>query len=223
MKVAEMETIKLQKGTKGRKAPVFQAKDGVEGLFHVIDKFLKAAACMAFTKLVYWDQFEDVLEMAKEDKWMNLITPIADADRDVAQFDMELDNFVALYAEADNPRDDMIKYLQSDCWKPRKVDSGKHASRIKTMCHYVNRLKGMHPPLSANEIKLIIFESFPAPWQFSFKKSGHKLSTETLLEIVKFMNLCKGEADANDNKRGKKRDLDEEVQRVRGGGNNNGQ
>jgi len=76
LKVTEMETIKLQKGTKGRKAPVFQAKDGVEGLFHVIDKFLKAAARMAFTTSDYWDQFKDVLEMAKEDKCNDAIIEI---------------------------------------------------------------------------------------------------------------------------------------------------
>lgn len=47
-----METVKISKDVNGitrkREVPIFTAKYGVEGLFHVIDKFNKASTKLGF-------------------------------------------------------------------------------------------------------------------------------------------------------------------------------
>ena len=64
--VTALEVVKLDRvnagTTRSRKVPVFAPKHGIEALFHVVDKFMKAGERLRFEIGDYWDQFEDVLD-----------------------------------------------------------------------------------------------------------------------------------------------------------------
>jgi hypothetical protein len=61
LNISDMETVKLEKVennvTRKRNVPVFSAKYGVAGLFHVIDKFAKAADKLNFDADDKWNEF----------------------------------------------------------------------------------------------------------------------------------------------------------------------
>ena len=68
-----MEQVKIDKNDAGvihpKKLPVFTAKHGVEGLFHVVDKNDKEGQQLNFTVTEYWNFFENVLDTVAESKW----------------------------------------------------------------------------------------------------------------------------------------------------------
>ncbi|CAB9512510.1 hypothetical protein SEMRO_540_G162910.1 [Seminavis robusta] len=208
-------------GDRSKKVPIFTASYGVEGLFHVVDRFNKAAERMNFAIGDKWSTFEDVLDSVAQRKWNNLVQNIAAGARTNARFDQEIANFVHQYAGHDHPRDVLIKYIKSDdCLKPRKVDVSVHASRIETLCRYANRLRGQDTALTEDQIKVRVFEAFPHIWQNHYRRSRCELAEDSITQIVQYMNLCKGIADEEETTRGKKRKASD-TERVRGGGSNN--
>lgn len=222
---SSMEQAKLELVVAGtvrtRKAPVFSTPQGVEGLFHVINKFLKAASkpqCSAADK---WDAFEEVLDTTAESKWMNLIGALTQAQKSNARFTPEMRNSVGLHAKSDEPRDVLIECLKSDaCLKEKKTATGVPASRIETLCAHANRLDGTEADLNAEQIKKIVFGTFPKSWRNDCKNT-HFLANETSMQVTGFINLCKGIADENNANHGKKlKASNDPEERIRGGGSN---
>lgn len=215
----EMPTTKLEKlGNdnvhRKRSVPVFSAKYGVEGLFHVIDKFEKAAAKLQFLVADYWNEFDEVLDSTAENKWANLIAPIVPNQRTMARFNTILQEFVTHYSGSAEPRDVMKEYLESgECRKPRKVNPDDHAARIETLCKFANRLPGNEPEYTPSTIKKTVFHSFPEKWQQEYLKSGRSFVTDNHEQIVEYMNLLKGIADAEESKTKKKMDKKDKAER----------
>ena len=98
MTMVKVETI-IAGTVRSNKIPVFSGSHGVEGLFYVIDQFMKATGRLQFTPTDLWDQFEEVLDSVAEQKWANLIQPIANAARNWNRFNRAVSDFVALHAE----------------------------------------------------------------------------------------------------------------------------
>ena len=69
MEEVKIETTDQNGRVRSKKVPVFTAKVGVEGLFHVIDKYNRMADRLALTVAERWDQFDDVLDQVAERKW----------------------------------------------------------------------------------------------------------------------------------------------------------
>ena len=100
--VSELETVKLEREVNGvnrrRVVPIFTASIGVEGLFHVVEKFKKAAEKLGFLVSDLWNEFDEVLDSVAEKKWEQQIRGIRRNDRTQARFEQEVTNFVAHYA-----------------------------------------------------------------------------------------------------------------------------
>jgi hypothetical protein len=116
LNVSTLEQVKLEKVVAGtvrsKKVPVFTASKGVEGLFHVVNKFNKAAARLQFQVGDYWDPFEDVLDSTAENKRTNQVAWIAAAARTLNQF-YEVEMFINGYTGSREPHDILIKYIKS--------------------------------------------------------------------------------------------------------------
>ena len=112
--VTEMDHVKVETVIGGnlrkKTVPVFTAKYGVEGLFHVIDRFTKTAERLQLTAAERWDQWEECLDTVAESKWTNLTHGIANNHRTIPRLDRKIANFVSLYAEDPEPRDVLIAY-----------------------------------------------------------------------------------------------------------------
>jgi hypothetical protein len=223
LKTNEMDSVKLEKMVQGttrkRTVPVFAAKYGVAGLFHVIDKFNRAADKLGFTVAEKWSEFEEVLDDTAEQKWTNHINGIAANQRTQARFDQSLSEFVHSYSGSPEPRDVLKEYIRSDeCRKPRNIDPDEHAARIETLCRFANRLSGDEPPYDEETTKKAVFTSFPEKWQREYLKSGKSYVDDGMEDIVGYMNLIKGMADEDDSKLRKRRRNDElPTRRIRGG------
>lgn len=217
-KVTELDTQKVEnvvnRTVRSKKCPVFSSVHGIEGLFHVVDKFKRAASRLNLQDENLWDAFEDVLDTVAKSKWDNLIKNIADADKTDQRFDEEIKAFVKSYSQDDNARDVLVKYLKEQCRKPYKVTPQEHADRMESLINIANRLEGTEPEIDEDNKKKIIFETFPVPWQYSFKRSKD-INSSTLLQIISFMTLCKCEADETDERKNKKQKVD--TSRIRGG------
>jgi hypothetical protein len=225
LKTGEMDSVKLEKITQGatrkRTVPVFSAKYGVAGLFHVIDKFNRASDKLGFTVAEKWNEFEEVLDDTAEQKWINHVNPIAANQRTAQRFEQCLLEFVHSYAGSPEPRDVLKEYISSDeCRKPRNVDPDVHAARIETLCRFANRLAGDEPQYDEETTKKAVFSSFPEKWQREYLKSGKSYVNDGMEDIVGYMNLIKGMADEDEEKKGKKRKNENEdgSRRIRGGG-----
>lgn len=215
-KVSDLDTQKIEnvvnRTVRNKKIPVFSSVHGIEGLFHVIDKFNKAATRLQLQDQTKWDTFEDALDRVAESKWENQISNIADVDKTDQRFDVEIQKFVKSYSQDDNARDVLIKYLKEKCKKPYKVSPQDHADRMETLISIANRLEGTEPQIDVDNAKKIIFESFPPAWQYSFRRSK-ELNTTDIPQLISFMTLCKCEADETDDRKAKKQKVD----RIRGG------
>lgn len=123
-KVTELDTQKVEnvvnRSVRSKKCPVFSSVHRIEGLFHVVDKFKRAAKRLNLQDENLWDAFEDVLDSVAKSKWDNLTKNIADTDRMDQRFDDEIKNFVKSYSQDENARDVLIKYLKEQCRKPYK-------------------------------------------------------------------------------------------------------
>ncbi len=143
--------------------PLFSGDKGVKGLLYGYDEFItQAADRLGFVNQDYWTYWPDVLDPVARRKWRLNVEGIAPAERTIERFCQDFNCFVTQYSNSACPRDDLIRYLQSDeCRKPRKVNPDDHATRIKTLCLYVNRLQGLEAELTEERTTMIIFNSFP--------------------------------------------------------------
>ena len=66
---------------------------------------------------------------------------------------------------------------------------------------YANRLPGLEPQLNGDQIKLLIFESFPVKWQHAFIQSGRCIANEPLAKVVQYMKDEKSFLDITTRKR----------------------
>ena len=71
--------------------------------------------------------------------------------------------------------------------------------------------------MNDDQIKTIIFESFPKAWQNDYYKSHYQLANDTISQVVGYINLCKTITDDEEERYGKK--CKAESERIQGGGN----
>lgn len=110
---SNLKLVKLKKENnaghlRSKKVPIFTASIGVEGLFHVISKYEKAAMRLGFTIGDHWTYFEDVLDSTAADKWENLNSTIVPQTRTQVCFDEAIQEFVGFYSKHPEPRDVQI-------------------------------------------------------------------------------------------------------------------
>ena len=230
---SEMEKVKLknsveieggrnaQRIVKEKKCPIFTGKEGIEGLLYVAQRYDKAARTIGWTTgSELYDNFEEVLTDTAEDHWENILTDVAEADKTPANFkDVALPAFYRHYCD-DDARDIMITYLRA-LKRPVGEDPDEFANRMQTLARYANKLPGIEPQLTEDQIKVIIFNSFPEDWRTAYIRADKSLSTEPLTKILQFMKNEKGFADKKDNKNPYKRkgkSDNDKVKRIRGGG-----
>jgi hypothetical protein len=161
---------------------------------------------------------DEVLDDVAEQKWTSISDRYPTKDDDT--FKEALEELIISYAGHPEPRDILKEYIKSeDCSrKPRNVDPDTHASKIETLCRFANRLTGNEPEYDDETTKKAIFESFPEKWQREYLKSGRRFIADEISEIVAYMNLIKGMADEDDDRKDRKRKVD----RIRGGGDSSG-
>ena len=106
--ISDLETVKLEKQVNGanrrREVPIFTASVGIEGLFHVVDKFQKAAVKLEYNVSDYWNEFDEVLDSVAEKKWNQQVANIAAREKTQARFEQELTTFI-VFAVASKPDD----------------------------------------------------------------------------------------------------------------------
>ena len=200
--------VEMDDGTfRKRTLPRFSGDKGVEGLFYVFDEFIsRAVERLGFEDEDYWTYWPDVLDPVARRKWRQNVDGIAPVDRTIDRFRAEFSRFVTHYSNSATPRDDLIRYLQSeDCKKPRKINPDEHATRLETLCLYANRLEGLEAELMENQITMIIFNFFPEPWKRDYKIGRGHPETAQRNEILEYMNLQKTFADADKTKHKKEK------------------
>ena len=230
---SEMEKVKLknsveieggrnaQRIVKEKKCPIFTGKEGIEGLLYVAGRYDKAAKTIGWTTgSELYDNFEEVLTDTAEDHWENILTDVLDADKTPENFkDVALPAFYRHYCD-DDARDTMITYLRA-LKRPVGEDPDEFANRMQTLARYANKLPGIEPKLTDDQIKVIIFNSFPEDWRTAYIRADKSLSTEPLTKILQFMKNEKGFADKKDSQNPYKRkgkSGNDNVKRIRGGG-----
>jgi hypothetical protein len=157
-------------GTYAKKqCPVFSSEHGIEALFYVEERFRKLAV-----RSFLWStdgpdlftNFEEVLTDSALTNWENIVANIADADKTVARFDIAMQAMYRKYVGAE-ARDTQLEYFKT-LRKPMKSDPLTHSSRMLTLARFGNKLPGTDPELTDDQVKKIIFHSFPQTWQQQF-------------------------------------------------------
>ena len=116
-------------------------------------------------------------------------------------FEKLMKAFLKLYCTSTDPKGDVIEYLKSDkCKKPKDKSVSDHQDRIEEMMRYCTYLEGARNNLSENEMKTILFMSFPIAWQMSYKRSQPPIQTAMVETIMVFMSQEKEFSDHNNNK-----------------------
>ena len=107
------------------------------------------------------------------------------------------ETFIQTHTGSSNPRDIILDYVRSDkdCKKRRNTSNQAHASKIESLINIANRLKGTEPKQTANDIKRIIFNTFPEKWRDQCKLANNNFATDTLTDILTYFNACKTNAD----------------------------
>ena len=193
--------------TKKKKCPVFSGEYGIEALLFVEDRFNSICHQLEFTDgAELFDNFEELVSNKAESKWEVLTRNIPANLRTPQRFRQAMDDFYLSYCDND-ARDTLLKYLQS-FKKPYKVPAGEHSDRMETLVDYANRLPGMEPALTADQIKLLIFESYPPRWQHAYIQSGRKIANETLPQVIQYMKDEKSFTDNITDRNKRKREQD---------------
>eukprot|EP00957_Ditylum_brightwellii_P146566 11158027-Ditylum_brightwellii.AAC.1 len=97
----------------------------------------------------------------------------------------------------------MIDYLRN-FHRPTKTSPRAHSDQIKAMVEFTNKLPGLEPAITPDQIKKFVFDQHPERWRIAYTQSGKTLQTNTLMKIVQFMANKKNFADTtNANKKGK--------------------
>ena len=222
---SEMEKVKLkntvlegaarnaERITREKKCPIFTGKEGIEGLLYVERRFEKAATYIGWTTGIQkYSGFEEVLMDTAEDHWENIVGGIAASDRTNERFKESLKQLYLKYCD-DDARGTTFKYLRA-LKRPVGEDPQTFADRIETLVRYLNKLPGRDRELNEDDVKGIIFDSFPLDWKKAFVRTGKPLHEETLGDILQFLKNEKKFADDDDKK---KRKREPDVKRIRGG------
>jgi hypothetical protein len=91
--------------------------------------------------------------------WKDLVAPIADVDKIPERLEQTLQAMYGKYVGAE-ARDIQFEYFRA--WqKPLKSSTLDHSSRILMLACYDNNGNGTEPPLTDEQIKKCIFQSFP--------------------------------------------------------------
>ena len=205
----KLERVTLQQnyddGTyKKKKCPAFSGEYGIEALLFVKDRFDSICRQLEFTTgEELFDNFEKILTGKTQDKWYSLTGQLVAAQRTVPEFTNRVEQCYFSYCN-DDARDTMFDYLRA-LKKPYKMEAGAHADRIEILAKYANRLPGNEPKLTDDQIKVIVFKSFPAKWLHQYTQSGHRIANATLQEMIQYMKDEKNFNDTMDKnkKRGK--------------------
>ena len=223
---SELERVKLTQSyddgsTKTKKCPCYSGEHGVESLLYVEERFRTIARQLSFTDGgELFDNFEEVLTDSAEEKWLNLTVGVAEVNRTPARFDQAMEACCQRHVD-EFARDSMIKYLPT-IKKPFSADTRTHVDRMETLFRYTNKLPGAEPPLTEQQQKNIIFDTFPVDWRQNYIRAGKDVRTDTTPQLVQHMSNEKSFADQKkDSMSGKKRkaeDGDKGPSRMRGGG-----
>jgi hypothetical protein len=186
---------------KDKKCPTFSGEHGIEALLYVEERFRKIASrTLSWTTgPELFDGFEEILLDTALSNWEDIISPIAEADKTPARFELALQTMYRKYVGAE-ARDVQFEYYRS-IQKPLKSSTLDHSSRMLTLARYGNKLPGNEPELTDEQIKKCIFSSFPLTWQQQYIRSGQRVAATPLSDIIEFMSNEKIFADAqNSNK-----------------------
>jgi len=155
-----------------------------------------------------FENFEEILTDIALEKWETRTQSVAPADQTLARFELAIQEFLL---ECVDPlaKDCMIECLK-DFRRPIHAKPQDHATRIETLIRHTNRLPGTEPNVTPQQMKSVIFESFPVTWRQSWVRAGKNLVTNTLAELVQLM--ANEQSFADDKKKSRKKD---------GGGNGN--
>eukprot|EP00957_Ditylum_brightwellii_P052289 3965751-Ditylum_brightwellii.AAC.1 len=230
-----MEKVKLIQSyddgtTRTKKCSVFSGTEGIEGLLYVEERFRSVTKQLTYNDgPSLFNNFEEVLQDTAKDKWENLASQVAEADRDVPCFNEEIKKFYLSYCD-NEAKDTMIDYLDN-LKRPTRVTPQQHANCIETMVRYINTFPGMSPDINSESTKKLIFKQHPESWRETYVRADKNLATDSVADIVQFImneNSC---ANKRDNNRNKKRNGDsqgdytkkkkQKTKYHRGGGDNN--
>ena len=202
---SKLEKVELTQtwddGTKSKKkCPVFTGEHGIEALLYVEDRFNSICRQLEITEgEELFDNFAEVLTNQAENKWETITMNIPVPQRIAPRFRQAMEEFYLSYCDED-ARDNMFAYLR-DFSKPFNVAAGDHADRMEILVKYANTLPGMEPPMTDDQKKRLIFESYPTRWQHAYIQSGRRIQGESLVRIVQYMKDEKSFSDSGSNKR----------------------
>jgi hypothetical protein len=187
-----LTTVKLKQDFEGgqykeKKSLIFTEEHGIEALLYVEERFRKIASCTLSwtTGEELSNGFEEVLIDTALTNWEDLVAPIADADKGSPRFEQMLQAMYHRYVGAE-ARDIHFEYFCT-LQKPMKASMLDHSNRMLTLACYGNKLPGTEPPLTDEQIKKCIFQSFPLVWQQQYIRSGQRVAN-TPSDIVEFMS-----------------------------------
>jgi hypothetical protein len=82
--------------------------------------------------------------------WEDLITPLANVNKTVARFEQTLQELYRKFVGS-KARDTQIEYYKTLC-KPMKLNPLDHSSHMLTLARYGNKLPGMEPMLTEQQV-----------------------------------------------------------------------
>ena len=146
-----------------------------------------------------YDNFEELLSDSAEEHRTQITQATPNANRTVASFNRDVQELYTKYVDQ-KARNIMFKYLPL-LKKPRNCNPSDHVKRMKTLFRYANKLPGTAALKTEDDIKEIIFDSFPDDWTTQYNRSGRDLENETMAEVVQFMKDEKNYKDNEDSKK----------------------
>ena len=189
------------------KLPMFDPKDGLEALLFVEREFRKAMEDLDLEDQddgkQWFRHFDKLMIGAASTRWQQLIQGIANNDRTIARYNQAVRSFYISFCGS-RSRDKLIEYIQT-IRKPRKVDPRSHSSRMQQLADFANKLPGDMPELTEFQIKQYIYNSFPDSWKIAYTRTGKRVASETLADIIEFMSNEKEIADHEEASRNKKK------------------
>lgn len=174
--------------------PIFNEKHGIEALFYVEERFYLKSAQLGWNMgRELFHGFEQVLSDTALAQWKARVSKLNEIDKTSSRFADILQESHLDYVQF-NARETQLEYYHS--LKFLKTGSpGTHAIRMLTLARYGNKLPGKEPPLTDEQIKQCIFQSFPVAWQQRFlcdkirmHQGGDSVKHTSLPEIIAFMS-----------------------------------
>ena len=180
-----------------RKIEKFSSLFGIKELLHVVDTYNQTCEHLDLTATDRWSYFEDVLDSNAKNCWSQHTKDIANNQKTKERLKTKQETFIHSYTGSSNPRDIILDYIRSDkdCKKGQNTSNQAHASKIESLINITNCLQGMEPKQTINNIKRIIFNTFPEKWCDQYKLANNNFATDTLTDILTYFNACKTNAD----------------------------